>query len=156
MKRTLADTNRTVQIAIDNQDREAVWATGSDAVWTANVHIDGSPEPAVTPAFDLTPFGAYTKIVDALRVTDLLDDLPMPVPEEDRELLLTMLKGIARTWSTPADVPDWRTNDYIRGQLELVIETCRVATPQEFEDGNGDMDDYRDRITTWIQQEVWK
>jgi hypothetical protein len=155
MKRTLKDTDRNVKFVIDNQDREAVWADGGDNPWTANVYVDG--DLVLTEAqLGTTPADAFAKIVVEIEKSGELNDLPVPVPEKDKDLLLTLLENIGATWGSPADVPDWRENEYIRGQLELVIETCRVVTDDEFERGDGDIDQQRDRITTWIEQEVWK
>lgn len=156
MKRTLKDTNRTVVITIDNRDREELWASGEVQIWTSIATIDGEIWPGEAE-FGITPDKAFARMAEALDKSGDLDDLPIPVPERDYELLCSLLRGIASTWDQPADVPDWRTNDYLRGQLELVIETCRVLTDKEYDEGSGvDGEVLRDRITTWITSEAWK
>jgi hypothetical protein len=155
MKRTLKDTDRNVKFVIDNQDRAEVWASGDSRPWTANVYVDG--DLVLTEAeLGATPAEAFAKIVVEIEKTTELNDLPVPVPEKDKDLLLMLLEKIGDTWGHPSDVPDWRENEYLRGQLELVIEMCRVVTDEEYERGDGDIDQQRDRITTWIEQEVWK
>jgi hypothetical protein len=158
MKRTLMNTDRTVKIVVDNQDRRDVWEHGAVEVWTANVYIDGSEESVDggLPVFAATAHEAFRRAATELEKTTELWDLPVPVPAKDYELLCSLLRGIASTWGHPADIPDWRENEYIRGQLELVIETCRVVTDEEFQDGTGDSEMLRDRITTWLEAEVWK
>jgi len=155
MKRTLKDTTRTVVITIDNADREAVWGDGGTDVWTANVTVDGED---VLPEAELgiIPDMALRLLTEKLNESGKLNDLPEPVPERDKPLLLTLLKNIAATWGEGTDVPDWRDNEYLRGQLELVLETCRVITEQEYADRDWEGDELRDRVTTWIQTEVWK
>jgi hypothetical protein len=159
MKRTLKNTDRTVKIVVDNEDRHDIWADNRSDIWTANVYIDGSFESVEMdglPAFANNPTFAFTLATQAIEKSDELNDLPVPVPEKDYELLCSLMRGIASTWGHPADIPDWRENEYIRGQLELVIETCRVVTDEEFADGTGDSEMLRDRITTWLEAEVWK
>lgn len=155
MKRTLQNTDRNVKFVIDNQDRAAVWADGGDNPWTANVYVDG--DLVLTEAeLGRTPQDAFAKIVVEIEKSNELNDLPVPVPEKDRELLLHLLEAIGMTWGDPSDVPDWRENEYLRGQLELVIEMCRVVTDEEWERGDGDTEQQLDRITTWIEAKVWE
>jgi len=155
MKRTLQDTDRNVKIVVDNQDRAEVWTSGGDNPWTANVYVDG--DLVLTEAeLGHDPADAFAKIVLAIEKSGELNDLPMPVPEKDKELLLRMLEAIAGTWGSGTEFPDWRENEYARGQLELVTEMCRVVTDEEWERGDGDIEAQRDRISTWIEQEVWK
>jgi hypothetical protein len=153
MKRTLKDTERKVRIVIDNYTIP-VEINFEDQRWSAGVSIDGEilgHEVSGTTAHDV-----LSKLRVALEAGDRLNDPVMPVPEKDYELLCSLLRNIASTWGDPRDVPDWRENEYIRGQLELVTETCRVLTDEEWERGDVDMDTMRDRITTWIEAEVWK
>jgi len=151
MKRTLNDTARRVRIVVDN------YTTADDPqgnVWSAGASIDS--KVVTYERMASSPQDVFVKMRVALEESGDLDDPVLPVPEKDYELLCTLLRNIASTWGDPRDVPDWRENEYLRGQLELVIETCRVVTDEEYERGDGDIDQQRDRITTWIEQEVWK
>jgi hypothetical protein len=145
MKRTLKQTGRQVRIVIDNYTE----ATG----WSAGASIDGTIAPFEVVAE--RPALAFRQLVERLEASDLLDDRAVPVPEKDKALLLNLLAGISETWGHDK-VPDWRENEYIRGQLELVIETCRVVTDEEWDEGNADSEVLHDRVTDWINQGVWK
>lgn len=151
MKRTLKDTNRTVQIIIDNRDRQQVWDDGTLNIWTATATIDG--EGWYSSENGPTPDKAFALLATELDKSGDLNDLPIPVPEQDKELLLTLMRAIIQTWETAAEIPDWRTNEYIRGQLELILETCRVVADDE-EDVDGEV--LRDRIITWLEAGVWR
>jgi hypothetical protein len=149
MKRTLNDTARRVRIVISNNEQMA----DHPDIWSAGASIDGtiiSYEVSGSSAQDV-----LAKMRIALEHGGELDDLPVPVPEKDKAVLLLLLQGIFSTWGTPADIPNWRENEYLRGQLELVIETCRVVTDQEWETGDAEGDMIRDRITDWITRQVW-
>jgi hypothetical protein len=151
MDRTLNDTSRKVRIVIDN------FTVGEDPLgytWSAGASIDST---IVT--FEVTGINAQDalgKLRVALDHSGELNDPLIPVPEKDKAVLFVLLRGILSTWGEPNDLPDWRTNEYIRGQLELITETCRVVTDEEWERGDGDLDLQRDRITDWIKARVWE
>lgn len=152
MRRTLNDTPRKIRIVIDNFTEHA-GVVFDDSRWSAGASIDGVI--ATYEVSGTSPADVLAKIRVALEQYGDLDDPIMPVPEKDKELLLKMLAGIMSTWGGPADIPDWRENEYIRGQLELVIETCRVVTDEEWERGDGDIEQQKDRITDWLRAKVW-
>jgi hypothetical protein len=152
VNRTLNDTSRKVRIVIDNFTRTEAENDGYN--WSAGASIDGT---IVTfEVYDLNPDAVLAKLRVALEHSGELDDLPVPVPEKDKAALFVLLRGILATWGEPSDLPDWRENEYIRGQLELITETCRVVTDEEWERGDGDLDLQRDRITDWIKARVWE
>jgi hypothetical protein len=147
MKRTLSNTGRKVRIVIDNFHNEAFDA------WSAGASVDG-----VIVTYEVSgtsPTDVLAKISVALERGGDLDDALVPVPEQDKAQLLVMLKAIFETWGHASDIPDWRDNEYLRGQLELVIEMCRVVTDEEYGRGDGDIDQQRDRITDWLKARVW-
>lgn len=144
MKRTLSNTERKVRIVLDHSSRDG---------WSAVAAVDD------TLGFDrlrgVSAQDALAKMRVLIEDSGSLDDRPVPLPEKDYDLLCSLLRGIAETWGT-TNLPNWREDEYLRGQLELVIETCRVVTDEEYERGDVDTGMQRDRITDWIQQEVWK
>lgn len=145
MNRTLIDTERKVRIVIDHSAHDG---------WSAVAAVDdtlGFERILGTSARDV-----LIKMQVLLEESGTLDDRPVPIPEQDYELVCTMLRGIAATWDEPRHIPSWRTNEYIRGQIELVIETCRVVNDDEYERVDVDTDRQRDRITDWLRAEVWK
>lgn len=148
MKRTLKETERLVRIVIDNTTE----ATG----WSAGASVDGTIVPFEVVAEH--PALAFRQIVEWLEASDFLDDRPVPIPEKDRDLVRSLLKGIAGTWdeSHPENFPDWRDNEYARGQVELVIETCRVVTDREYDEGNVDGEVLHDRVMQWVRTGAWR
>lgn len=150
MKRTLTDTERNVRIVIDNFSNPR---TSADR-WSATVGIDGTYKDS--GIFGTSAEDALAKLRVKLEEGEALDDRPVALPEKDRELLSTMLRGIARTWGFPREIPNWRQNDFIRGQIQLVIETCRILTDDEVSRGDGDMEMMSDRVATWIETEAWR
>lgn len=147
MRRPLNDTRRTVRITIDNQDRADIFADGRTDIWTANAYIDGDPEPACDPGFADNAGNAFVLVRDALERGGHLDDPLLPVPDD--ETLRLLIHQAADSWSGD-EMPDWRDNEYARGQVELIWNTCNVRTPDEDElEG----EDAKDRITDWIRAE---
>jgi hypothetical protein len=152
MKRTLKDTERKVRIIIDNFSETT--AEGFLQRWSAGAAIDGT---IVTyEVMGATAEEAFQRISVALEHGGDLDDPLFPIPEKDKEPLLAMLRAIFDTWGHSSDIPDWRENEYIRGQLELVIEMYRVISDEEWERGDSDIDSERDRITDWLKAQVWR
>jgi len=152
MKRTLNDTPRKVRIVIDNFTVPAgVQFPGTP--WSAGASIDGIIEAVEVSG--TSPADVLAKIRVALEGTGELDDPTVPVPEKDKVILLKMLEGIYSTWGTSADIPDWRDNEYLRGQVELVMETCRVVTDEEWAEGDADGEMLKDRIVDWLKAAVF-
>jgi hypothetical protein len=141
MRRTLNDTPRAVVITIDNQDRE------DHAAWTARVTVDD--EEVIDATIGNTPSNALSILTQALEQSGDLDDQPDPMPED--AVLRDLVRGIADSWSG-SDLPDWRENEYLRGQLELVMNTRRVRVPDD-EDDDLDSEVLMDRIWTWVRHD---
>jgi hypothetical protein len=147
MKRTLKDTDRTVEIILHNRDRQEVWDMGDLDVWMAHASIDGETW-AGAGATGPTPDTVFALIAQALHKSGDLDDLPAPMP--DNPMLRALLIAAADSWAG-GDLPDWREEEYLRGQIEMIWNTCNVRTPDEDEiDG----DAAKDRIWTWIKKEM--
>lgn len=148
MNRTLNTTARRVIITLENDRQEAT----DELFWSATATVDGEPAIGDPPMLGKTVDQAFRLVAESLdRNHDgVLNDLPVRMPDND--VLRALVAATADSWEGAGEaLPDWRVNEYMRGQIELIWNTCnvRLSLDEELEG-----EDAKDRIWVWIREEV--